>query len=188
MLRWSFMTTAWNCAKTSHRTLATKELAIASRQCTVSFFLFAMESFTTNKLILIPYLSYCPNVPTCDFFSLSPIENTPFWHNWGDRGRIACGAENPHRTWLPGCIIKRQKRWKRCIFAEGDYFESVGPKLVVGHVAARVPEIMDNRVCLNITQLSVSRLSLFVRSKSMQNYANFLCWMHDGTLYSDDSN
>jgi hypothetical protein len=42
------------------------------------------------------------------FFSVSPIEDNPerqpFWHNWGDRGRIAGGAEHPHRTWLPGCI------------------------------------------------------------------------------------
>jgi hypothetical protein len=27
----------------------------------------------------------------------------PFWHSWGDRGRLAGGAERPHRTRLPGC-------------------------------------------------------------------------------------
>jgi hypothetical protein len=41
-------------------------------------------------------------------FSFSPIEDKterpPFWHNWGDRGRIAGSAEHPYRTWLPGCI------------------------------------------------------------------------------------
>jgi hypothetical protein len=45
----------------------------------------------------------------CDF-SASPIKaktkRPPFWHNWGDRGRIAGCAEHPHRTRLPGCILK----------------------------------------------------------------------------------
>jgi hypothetical protein len=27
----------------------------------------------------------------------------PFWRNWGDRGRIASGAEHPHRTRLLRC-------------------------------------------------------------------------------------
>jgi hypothetical protein len=41
-------------------------------------------------------------------FSASPIqdkfERPQFWHNWGDRGRIAGGVEQPHRTRLLGCI------------------------------------------------------------------------------------
>jgi hypothetical protein len=28
----------------------------------------------------------------------------PFWHKWGDRGRITSGAEYPHRSQLPGFI------------------------------------------------------------------------------------
>jgi hypothetical protein len=35
-------------------------------------------------------------------------ERAPFWHNWGDRGRLACGAEHPHRLlrwwWWPVCL------------------------------------------------------------------------------------
>jgi hypothetical protein len=27
----------------------------------------------------------------------------PLWSNWGDRGRIAGGAERPHRTRFPEC-------------------------------------------------------------------------------------
>jgi hypothetical protein len=46
--------------------------------------------------------------PRPRYFSVSPTEDKterpPFWHNWGDWGRIAGGAEHPHRTQLPGCI------------------------------------------------------------------------------------
>jgi hypothetical protein len=42
---------------------------------------------------------------------------------------------------------KWQKRWERCIHAEGDYFRgwwwAVGPKLVFDQMATPVPEIMD---------------------------------------------
>jgi hypothetical protein len=31
-------------------------------------------------------------------------ERLPFWHNWGDGGRITGGAEQPHRTRLLGCV------------------------------------------------------------------------------------
>jgi hypothetical protein len=31
-------------------------------------------------------------------------EKPPFWQNWGYRGRIASGAEHPHKTRLPGCM------------------------------------------------------------------------------------
>jgi hypothetical protein len=46
--------------------------------------------------------------PTHPTLYVSPIEDKterpPFWHNWGDWGRIAGCAEHPPRTWLPGCI------------------------------------------------------------------------------------
>jgi hypothetical protein len=91
--------TAWKCAKTSPRTLATKELAIASRHCTISHFLFTGE-FLTKK-------NDCHPPPTL-LFSVSLIEGKterpPFCYNWGDRGRIADSAEHPHRIGLPGCI------------------------------------------------------------------------------------
>jgi hypothetical protein len=54
-----------------------------------------------------PHPPYSPDLAPCDF-SLSLIEDEterpPFWHSWGNRGRIAGCAEHPHRTWLSGCI------------------------------------------------------------------------------------
>jgi hypothetical protein len=44
------------------------------------------------------------------YFSVSPTEDKterpPFLHNWDDQSRIIRSAEHPHRTWLPGCILK----------------------------------------------------------------------------------
>jgi hypothetical protein len=41
ILMWRFMVTEWKCAKTSPQSLATKKkLAVASRQCTISRFVF----------------------------------------------------------------------------------------------------------------------------------------------------
>jgi hypothetical protein len=53
--------------------------------------------------------------PTCQsfplqFFTVSLVEGKSerpqFWSSLGDEGRIAGGAEHPHRTQLPGCITE----------------------------------------------------------------------------------
>jgi hypothetical protein len=86
--------------KTLPRTLATKELAVASWQRTVSHFLFTRKFF-------LPKTTWLSSPPTL-LLSVSPIEDKterpPFWHKWGDQDRITGSAEHPHRTWLPGGI------------------------------------------------------------------------------------
>jgi hypothetical protein len=44
-----------------------------------------------------PALFFC-------FLTADKTERSPFWHNWGDQGRIASSAEHPRRTRLPRCI------------------------------------------------------------------------------------
>jgi hypothetical protein len=95
LLLWQFTETAWKCAKTSPRTSATKELAVAL--CTVSHFHFHRGIFLPNTWL----------------WSGSPIEDKserpPFWHNWGDWGRITGGAEHPHWTTLRVMLASRPK-------------------------------------------------------------------------------
>jgi hypothetical protein len=116
--------TASKCAKNSSQTLGTKELAVASRQRTVSHFLFHQGIFCLKQHDCHPHKSY---------FSVFPrlkvkleTKRPPFWHNWGDQGTVAGSAEHPHRTRLPGCFKKWKKRWEWYIRAEGDYFEGDG--------------------------------------------------------------
>jgi hypothetical protein len=63
-------------------------------------------SFFTRKFFIKDNMTVVPHQP---YFSPLPrlkikFERPPFWHNWGDQGRIACCAEHTHRTRLPGCI------------------------------------------------------------------------------------
>jgi hypothetical protein len=66
-----FMATAWKCAKTSPHTLATKELALASPQLTVSHFLFYQGIFDQKQHDCHPPPTLLTWLVPCDF-SLCP--------------------------------------------------------------------------------------------------------------------
>jgi hypothetical protein len=106
---WRLMASACKCAKTSFRTLATNELAFASRQRSAIHFLFHNEFLTRSNMSVVPHPPY---------FSIFPIEDKterpPYWHNWGDRGRMAGGAEHPHRSRPQNAVKNGQKHWERC--------------------------------------------------------------------------
>jgi hypothetical protein len=64
-----FLWRLWKCVKTSPRTLATKELGVASLQHTISHFLFSHGIFfTKNNMTAISHPHYL-------LFSVSPIED-----------------------------------------------------------------------------------------------------------------
>jgi hypothetical protein len=150
ILLWHCTATAWKCAKTSPGALVSCCIMTMHR-LTLSFSPGNFWSKTT-------WLSF----PTHPTFYVSLIEDKterpPFWHIWGARGRIADGAEHPHRTRLPRRISKWQKRSEQCISVERDYFESdggtrwrglvlgwwlpAGSKIVFDQMAAPVPEII----------------------------------------------
>jgi hypothetical protein len=134
---------AWKCVRTSPRILATKEQAAVSWQRTVSHLLFTREFLTKNNMTA---------APTNLFFFVSPIEDKterrPFWHKWGDRIRIAGGAEHSHRTRLPGCILKKTAEWLGTVHTHGrgllrGWWWLAGPKLASDQMAVSFPEAMD---------------------------------------------
>jgi hypothetical protein len=95
--------------KTSSRTLMRKVLATVSHRFTLPFSPgnYGLKSKWVSCLtILFAWIGLLR------LFSVSPIEDKierlPFWHNWDDRGRIACDAEYSRITRLPGCIKKWQ--------------------------------------------------------------------------------
>jgi hypothetical protein len=63
----TFTVTAWKCAKTSPRTLATKELAVTSLQSTILHFLL-------QQGIFLPEATQ-QSSPLTLLFSVSPVEN-----------------------------------------------------------------------------------------------------------------
>jgi hypothetical protein len=67
--------TMWKSVKALPRTLAKRELAVASRQCTVWHYFFNQGSFDQKH--------DCHHVSSIE----DKTERLPFWHNWGDRGR-----------------------------------------------------------------------------------------------------
>jgi hypothetical protein len=60
---------------------------------------FRGEFWTIHNMTVVPHPPY---------FSLFPRLKIrpPFWRSSGDGGRVAGGAEHPHRTRLPGRILK----------------------------------------------------------------------------------
>jgi hypothetical protein len=97
-----------------------------------------------NFLPKITWMS-APTHPAFLFPQLKfQLKRSPFWHNWGAWGRIAGGAEQCHRTRLPGCIYKmaealvtvhmRRRRLRR------GWWPPVGPKLVFWPDGSTSPE------------------------------------------------
>jgi hypothetical protein len=144
ILLWRLTATACKCAKTSPRTLETKELAgcyIVTKHRLTLFFL------PGNFLRKATWLSSQPIL----LFFVSPVEDKterpPFWHNWSDRGRIADGTGHWQKH---GNGLLRRWRWP----VDANLFQIRWQP---------VPEIMD---ALNL------RVQIFspLISNSLQNY------------------
>jgi hypothetical protein len=93
--------------------LATKELAVASRQ---------REFLTTNSMTVAPHPPYTPLFPRlkiklkCRHFDITEVIEAEL------QAVLNTLAEHDSRMHLK----KWQKRWERCIRAQGYYFEGDG--------------------------------------------------------------
>jgi hypothetical protein len=129
--RWS------NQVTTDIKGIVHKEFVLAGQTVNFALYCEVLRWLREKVLKLRPklwrqmnLLLHHDNTPSQTYFFTRQLkkpnnmtERPPFWNNWGDGGRIPGGAEHPHRTRLPGCIYKLQKRWEQCIRAKGDYFE-----------------------------------------------------------------
>jgi hypothetical protein len=117
-----FTATAWKCAKTSSRTLTTKELAVTSRQRVVSHFHFQQGILDQNQQDCCPHTPYFSLFPPmkiklkgCHFDTIEVIEI---------ESQAVQDTLTEHH--IQDAFKKWQKLWKRCLRAEGDYFEYHG--------------------------------------------------------------
>jgi hypothetical protein len=59
---------------------------------------FSPETFSQKHLV--PHTGYSSPAT----FLFHRLKIPPFWHNWGEWGRISGCAKHPHRIQLPECI------------------------------------------------------------------------------------
>jgi hypothetical protein len=139
-------TTAWICAKTSIRTLATKKLTVVSRQRPISYFLLHKESFYHEQHDYRPPSTLLAWLGPLRHFPVFLIEDTAILTQlrWSRQNRRRCWT---HRTRLPDTSKKLAEAlgqmYTRWLLRR--WWWLVGPKLVLDHTAASVPEVMDRR-------------------------------------------